>query len=59
MKLRAIYSVTEQIGPDDFRQVYKTKEVEVPDDFLTPDGETSWNFVGFALADAHKEGKLP
>jgi len=57
MKLRAIYSTAERIGPDDYRQIYKTKEVEVPDDFLTPDGQTSWNFVGFALADTRKEEK--
>ena len=56
MKARAIYTVCEQVGADDFKQVYMTREVELPDDFLTPDGMTGIHFIGLSFDNEKKEG---
>lgn len=56
MKAIAIFTATEQVGPDVWRQVYHTKEVELPDDFLTPDGVTGLSFVGLSFNNGKADG---
>ena len=56
MKAIAIYTAPEQVGPDVWRQVYHTKEVELPDDFLTPDGVTGLSFVGLSFNNGKADG---
>ena len=60
MKAVAIFTAAEQVGVEVWRQVYHTKEVELPDDFLTPDGVTGLSFVGLSFNNGKsndKEGK--
>lgn len=49
MRAVAIFTAAEQVGVEVWRQVYHTKEVELPDDFLTPDGVTGLSFVGLSF----------
>ena len=49
MKAIAIFTAAEQVGVEVWRQVYHTKEVELPDDFLTPDGVRGLSFVGLSF----------
>lgn len=57
MKAIAIFTAPEQVGPDVWRQVYHTKEVELPDDFLTPDGVTGLSFVGLSFNNGKTGGE--
>ena len=60
MRAIAIFTAAEQVGVEVCRQVYHTKEVELPDDFLTPDGVTGLSFVGLSFNNGKandKEGK--
>lgn len=56
MKARAIYTACEQVGPDSFKQVYMTREVELPDDFLTPDGMHGIHFIGLSFENEKIKG---
>lgn len=49
MKAIAIYAACEQVGEGTFRDVYETREVELPDDFLEPDGIKALKFIGLSF----------
>ncbi|MBQ1429480.1 MAG: hypothetical protein IIZ06_07410 [Kiritimatiellae bacterium] len=49
MKVRAIYRTYVQVTPDDFAKRLITREVELPDDFLAPDGMKNVEFVGISF----------
>lgn len=49
MKARAIYGTYVQVTPDDFAKRLITREVELPDDFLTPDGMKNVEFIGISF----------
>jgi hypothetical protein len=57
MKARAIYTACEQVGEEDFKQVYLTREVELPDDFLTPDGMIGIHFIGLSFDNEKVKGE--
>jgi len=58
MKARAIYGTYVQVTPDDFAKRLITREVELPDDFLTPDGMKNVEFIGISFDnDYQKESK--
>lgn len=52
MKARAVYTAAEQVGEDTGVQRYKSKVIDLSDDFLKPDGESHWHFM--CLADIGK-----
>ena len=56
MKARAIYTAAEQVGEDKWVQRYKSKVIDLPDDFMKPDGENYWNFMYLADIGKVEEG---
>ena len=46
MKARAMFSTARMVAPDEHQRVFASKEVELPDDFFTLEGEDGWTFVG-------------
>lgn len=52
MKARAIYTAAEPVGENKSTQRYKSKVIDLPNDFMKPDGESYWHFM--CLADIGK-----